>query len=69
MNRKKRKRKNKPGQGRKPGPIPVKPVRLSLDDATVSKGRAIGSGNLSAGVRTAVDHFPIPENDPPESAS
>ncbi len=34
--------------------IGVRKVRLTLDDATIKKGTAIGNGNLSGGVRMAV---------------
>lgn len=56
----KAKRKRKPGGGRKPSAIPTHPVRLSLDAGTVHRGKAIGFGNLSAGVRTAVAACPVP---------
>lgn len=53
---KKSKKKRKPGSGRRPT-IFAKPVRLTLDAETIRKGQVIGKGNLSAGVRTAVEQF------------
>jgi len=37
--------------------IGVRKVRLTLDDETINKGTAIGNGNLSKGVRTAVKEY------------
>jgi hypothetical protein len=41
------------GAGR-PATIGTRPVRLTLDDETITKGTKIGDGNLSRGVRIAV---------------
>lgn len=46
------------GAGRKPI-AGIRPVRLTLDEQTISKGQTIGDGNLSAGVRKAIKRFPV----------
>jgi len=39
----------------------MRTVRLTLDDDTVTKGTAIGEGNLSRGVRIAVKEHKHPK--------
>ncbi len=36
-------------------------MRLTLDDATINKGKGIGEGNLSRGVRIAVTDYKKPK--------
>jgi hypothetical protein len=38
-------------------PTPAKRVTVTLDEATLSKARTIGRGNVSAGIRMAVAKF------------
>lgn len=46
------------GAGRRADlPTPAKRVTVTLDDATLLKARAVGRGNVSAGIRLAVAKF------------
>lgn len=47
----------RPGAGRRPGVLPTKRVNVSLDEQTLATARAIGDGNVSEGLRRAVDFF------------
>ena len=49
----------RPGAGRKPI-AGIRPIQLTLDESSIAKGKLIGEGNLSAGVRKAIKRFPAP---------
>ena len=47
------------GAGRKPIEG-IRPIQLTLDESSIAKGKLIGEGNLSAGVRKAIKRYPAP---------
>lgn len=55
------------GAGRKTldGTESLKPMLVTLDVQTVNKARAIGSNNLSEGIRRSVAAMPEPTDDRP----
>lgn len=55
--------KSKPGRPRITPNENVRRVLVSLDPATIDKGRAIGEGNLSEGIRRAVSLAQVPETE------
>lgn len=55
------------GAGRKPlGSSPMKRVVVTLSDAHITKASNVGQGNLSAGLRLAVDKLPDVSERPSE---
>jgi hypothetical protein len=52
------------GAGRPP--TGVRQVQLTLDDPTINKGTKIGQGNLSKGVRIAVQEYKKPSGKKPK---
>ena len=47
------------GAGRKPlGPSKMRRIQVTLADNHIEKASRIGNGNVSAGIRTAVDKLP-----------
>jgi hypothetical protein len=47
----------RPGAGRKSIPGETRRVLVVLDESTIERAREIGAGNLSLGVREAVNKF------------
>ncbi len=56
---------------KKPGPKPTmvgrRSINVGMTDDTIEKARKLGRGNLSAGVRVAVDIAYGTENEPTEA--